>query len=1050
MDDETCCWGCGQKRPVDAPGGLCPDCLLRAGLEGTGKHSHEVTVSFGPAFSSTFSRLAESLGGLPQVLLRDTDPPSDSGPIVRPASEEMPDLADRTMRLQLFGEVARGGMGAVFKARDPDLGRDVAVKVLLESHRNNPDLVRRFVEEAQIGGQLQHPGIVPIYELGAFADRRPFFAMKLVKGRTLSSLLAERPDPARDLPRFLSVFESVCQTMAYAHARGVIHRDLKPSNVMVGSFGEVQVMDWGLAKVLPRGGAADDAHAGIPGPGETVIATARSAVDSDRSQAGSILGTPSYMAPEQARGEVDRLDERCDVFALGSILCELLTGHPAFTGRSSGEVQRKAARGEVSEAYARLDLCGADTELTALAKSCLAPEPEDRPAHAGEVSDRVRAYQAGVQERLKLAEIARAQEAARAEEATKRARVERDRLRLTVALAASVLALVMLGGGAAAWLIQQRQARLAGAETTLSRIQAFRDRTLAEGADPARWGEVLAAADQALASLGDLAGSKPGRRLAALRAGIAEDQAQAARDQKLLGELASVRTSVAKISWELEPSLVDQRFARAFRRYQLDLNSMPIADAIVRIKSRPQTFVREVVTGLDHWMSFRHDLLGDPQHKQALPGLRRLIELARGLDPDPVRNRLRALLEESDLKAHRRTLGELAASPNVLEFGPSTALLLSRSLDEAGDSQAAAEILRASVIRYPGDLWTNFQLASLLGDSVRSEPARLDEAIRYYTAVRAIRPEMGWDLAALLARGGRGAEAETLLRELSREDPESLANLFSLWRILKDRHKDAEAHGIAERMLAPLRDQVARDHDDARAQWRLAFLSWITGDALRALASFREVARIEPQNAEIRREIGILLGSRRDLKGAIEAYRDALRIAPSAAAYHRELAALLGASGDYRGKVTELQQAIRLKAGRGQAAGTPGDDGQDDPQRPDLFNCSIDAYAAGLMIGLLAKISGFDSRDELSLGDTLAKLNDWAGAVSAYRDAAHHDPEDSRARHRLGQALEIVGKWDEAEAAFNEEIALLRREVGLNPGEPGPRQALGIALAARG
>ena len=102
------------------------------------------------------------------------------------------------------------------------------------------------------------------------------------------------------------------------------------------------------------------------------------------------------------------------------------------------------------------------------------------------------------------------------------------------------------------------------------------------------------------------------------------------------------------------------------------------------------------------------------------------------------------------------------------------------------------------------------------------------------------------------------------------------------------------------------------------------------------------------------------------------------------------------------------------------------------------------------MIGNLVKISGFDSRDELSLGDTLAKLNDWAGAVSAYRDAAHHDPEDPRARHRLGQALEIVGKRDEAEAAFNEEIALLRREVGLNPGEPGPRQALGIALAARG
>src|SRR5207253_5940730 len=129
------------------------------------------------------------------------------------------------------GEIARGGMGAVLKGRDPDLGREVALKVLRDDYRDQPAMVCRFVEEAQIGGQLQHPGIVPIYELGTMADRRPFFAMKLVKGHTLSSLLAERPAPAHDLPRFLSIFEAVGQTMAYAHARGVIHRDLKPSNV---------------------------------------------------------------------------------------------------------------------------------------------------------------------------------------------------------------------------------------------------------------------------------------------------------------------------------------------------------------------------------------------------------------------------------------------------------------------------------------------------------------------------------------------------------------------------------------------------------------------------------------------------------------------------------------------------------------------------------------------------------------------------------------------------------------------------------------------------
>src|ERR1700733_9229977 len=136
-------------------------------------------------------------------------------------------------------------MGAVLKGRDADLGRDLAVKVLLEAHRDKPELLRRFVEEAQIGGQLQHPGLAPGYELGTFADSRPYFTMKLVKGRTLAQFLNERSGPADDLPRFPGIFEQVCQTVAYAHARGVIHRDLKPTNVMVGSFGEVQVMDWG-------------------------------------------------------------------------------------------------------------------------------------------------------------------------------------------------------------------------------------------------------------------------------------------------------------------------------------------------------------------------------------------------------------------------------------------------------------------------------------------------------------------------------------------------------------------------------------------------------------------------------------------------------------------------------------------------------------------------------------------------------------------------------------------------------------------------------------
>jgi tRNA A-37 threonylcarbamoyl transferase component Bud32 len=423
MSPERTCPDCGSTLPDDAPRGLCPECLMGAALPRTSTGRSAATDAFAPAEASVLATIARSVGPVPSVLLRNTAPGEEPGPILKAPGH---DDDDRSIRYRIDGEIARGGMGAVLKGRDPDLGRDVALKVLRDDLRDNADMVRRFVEEAQIGGQLQHPGVVPIYELGTFADRRPFFAMKLVKGHTLAQLLDGRTDPADDRPRFLSIFEAIAQTVAYAHARGVIHRDLKPSNVMVGSFGEVQVMDWGLAKVLPRGCAADDERPGRADPPETLIATARSGSDSPGlSHAGSVMGTPAYMAPEQARGEIDRVDERADVFALGSILCEILSGEPAFLGRSSTEILRKAALGDTAEAIARLGACAADAELIALAAECLAREPEDRPRQAYAVAERVTAYLSGVQDRLRAAEIAGAAESARAEEAIVRARAER-------------------------------------------------------------------------------------------------------------------------------------------------------------------------------------------------------------------------------------------------------------------------------------------------------------------------------------------------------------------------------------------------------------------------------------------------------------------------------------------------------------------------------------------------------------------------------------------------------------------------------------------------
>src|SRR5262249_38149978 len=147
-------------------------------------------------------------------------------------------------RYALGAEIARGGMGVIYRVADTVLRREVAVKVLQERFAPDSNTARRFADEARITGQLQHPGIPPVHALGTLPDGRPFLAMKLIKGDTLDDLLKQRPDPSADRGRFVAAFEQVCQAVAYAHAHGVIHRDLKPANVMVGSFGEVQVMDW--------------------------------------------------------------------------------------------------------------------------------------------------------------------------------------------------------------------------------------------------------------------------------------------------------------------------------------------------------------------------------------------------------------------------------------------------------------------------------------------------------------------------------------------------------------------------------------------------------------------------------------------------------------------------------------------------------------------------------------------------------------------------------------------------------------------------------------
>jgi eukaryotic-like serine/threonine-protein kinase len=251
-------------------------------------------------------------------------------------------------RYEYLGPIGSGGMGAVCSVHDLHLLRCVAMKFLGRDAGRNPDHVRRFVREAQITAELEHPNVIPVYDRGTDDDGNHFFTMKRVDGRSLAEWIDSVGQPAREPDVFrsmLAVLSQICDGLAYAHSRGVVHCDIKPENIMVGSRGQAYLMDWGVARACTDTPAAGWLPAQIPPANDHSPAIFR----------GSLNGTPSFMAPEQAFGYMHLVDERTDVFGLGTVLYTILTGHPPFQGCDIGAVLLEARVCEVSFSCAGLD-----------------------------------------------------------------------------------------------------------------------------------------------------------------------------------------------------------------------------------------------------------------------------------------------------------------------------------------------------------------------------------------------------------------------------------------------------------------------------------------------------------------------------------------------------------------------------------------------------------------------------------------------------------------------------------------------------------------------
>jgi serine/threonine protein kinase len=783
---------------------------------------------------------------------------------------------------ELLAEVGRGGMGAVYRARDAGLDRDVAVKILLDWFPADGPAARRFEEEARITGQLQHPGIPAVHQVGTLPDGRPYLAMKLIKGQTLDARLKERADPAADRGRFLAIFEKVCEAVAYAHSRGVIHRDLKPANVMVGAFGEVQVMDWGLAKVL--GGLAAT-RSGADDPDATLGTEIRSTRDADSAtQAGSLLGTPAYMPPEQAIGAVDEIDARSDVFGLGGILCAILTGKPPYVGETAESTRRLAARGMLDDALARLAACGAEPGLLDLARRCLAAEKAARPADAGAVAAEVARLRADAEQRARRAELSQAEAAVRAAE-------ERKRRRAVAWSAAAVAAVLAAGAGVSGWqLIRARdEAANARAAEGLARDEEQK----------ARAAEAAAKASEANAIEREKAEKKAREEEKAAReraeavtafmqevfapgsAGQVGLPATVKKDLTVKEAMDYAMKTIAE-QYKLHPNLEAGIRASAARTYA-DLGYYPEAEAALK---RAMALL-EKSSGPDHYntlnvvnnlatlhMRKREHAAAEPLYKRALAGFEKTFGPDNPYTLTAVDNLAILYFTRGDYAA-AEPLFKRAVAGSEKAHGPDHPLALT-SLGplgllycERGDFAAAEPLFKRAVAGYE----------RAFGPDHLRTLASLDDLADFYLAK------------------GEYAAAEPLYRRVlagrekvrAADHPDVLASTISLGRLHLVAGRSADAVPLLERAVAGLakRPELAGVVPPVRADLGMALLG--TGKPAAAephlLAGYDGLTKQKSLNRMNRIRL------RTATQGLVELYEAAKRPA-KAAAWRAKLAAL--------------------------------------------------------------------------------------------------------------------------------------------------------------